>query len=613
MLKKIVSSIFSTRRIVAAVIMLAVTVVSAPYSSIAGASQIPVDSDAVLNGQNISVPAGTLIFPSGVSVSISETGAEAISRNQMVSYNSYGTMKDWYNTGSFVPSPYTPHGFEVAPGRNRPVFYSQTHTGYETQWFGTSRGACPITETRGVEMRCPKGTVTFTFNTPVTDPVLHINNFGGTAWDSASPNPIVNWTLFNFSVTMLTLDLENSVYSGTPNIELVSKVGNLAVVNDGAAYKLPQSESRLNGAQAITRTNDTMVHQFPWYTPGAFGSGSVVFKGTWKTITLQRNLLWFYERWNSVNNPSGSPAGNSSNQDKNKCVLDQMPAGPVHDCKLENSLWIPDTSKPNVFSAVVDKIQKQSSVPEWVTYLFSIDEDFGDAPRSYDADNGASHVLSDLRIGGIIDSVGLERALASGEVNNIGTTGIVSPNAGGTDRSDDSFVNAPDVPAAGNYSVTVPISGVSQNAKLCGWVDANASGTFDANERQCVNVSANDTSSVLAWPESFANSITSPTYMRLRLSYDVAGVESPLGRLASGEVEDWQVRRALATEAPSGSATEPPSGSAPSSPSESKTGNQVDQLPQTGGSTQMVLPSIVGLLLGGMILVSRQRRLRRSQ
>jgi LPXTG-motif cell wall-anchored protein len=382
-------------------------------------------------------------------------------------------------------------------------------------------------------------------------------------------------------------------------------VGNLAVVNDGAAYKLPQSESRLNGAQAITRTNDTMVHQFPWYTPGAFGSGSVVFKGTWKTITLQRNLLWFYERWNSVNNPSGSPAGNSSNQDKNKCVLDQMPAGPVHDCKLENGSWIPDTSKPNVFSAVVDKIQKQSSVPEWVTYLFSIDEDFGDAPRSYDADNGASHVLSDLRIGGIVDSVGLERALASGEVNNIGTTGIVSPNAGGTDRSDDGFINAPDVPATGNYSVTVPVSGVSQNAKLCGWVDANASGTFDANERQCVNVSANDTSSVLTWPESFANSITSPTYMRLRLSYDVTGVESPLGRLASGEVEDWQVRRASATEAPSGSAS--------SSRSKSKTGNKVDQLPRTGGSTQMVLPSVVGLFLGGMILVSRQRRLRRSQ
>ena len=71
MRKNIVSLLFSTRRIVVAVIMLAVTVVSVPYSPIAGASQIPVDSDAALNGQNISVPAGTVIFPSGVSVSIS--------------------------------------------------------------------------------------------------------------------------------------------------------------------------------------------------------------------------------------------------------------------------------------------------------------------------------------------------------------------------------------------------------------------------------------------------------------------------------------------------------------------------------------------------------------
>lgn len=168
----------------------------------------------------------------------------------------------------------------------------------------------------------------------------------------------------------------------------------------------------------------------------------------------------------------------------------------------------------------------------------SVDEDFGDAPGSYDGSSAASHVISDLKIGSAMSidnptvlngdspitpspraGVG---ALLDADDSGIGFTGLLTNNIGG------------------NYTINVPVTGVTAAAKLCGWIDFNKNGTFDVSERACQSVAANATTAPLTWTIP-AGVTTGDTYARLRLSYDLANVESALGRLDSGEVEDTLV------------------------------------------------------------------------
>jgi LPXTG-motif cell wall-anchored protein len=307
---------------------------------------------------------------------------------------------------------------------------------------------------------------------------------------------------------------------------------------------------------------------------------------------MKLDLLWMYDSWHSKYDPAW--AHEDVNYAKKSCMYDQMPNYPVYECDLQNGVWVPGTSFEK-HADIINGLQRWMGAPEGVAYLWTVNDDFGTAPASYDGTDGASHVLSDLRIGNVVSSTGGELADANGKVNNSGTSGIVSPNAGGTDAGDDAFVSVPAIPTSGDYSVSVPVTGVTQNAKLCGWIDVDASGSFDTVERQCVNVAPNSTSAVLVWPESLVGSISGNTYMRLRLSYDLVGVESPNGRVASGEVEDWRVGRV---------STPPPGSPRPPAPP------LTNELPKTGGSAGMTPAGFIGIVGGAIILTIRRRQLR---
>lgn len=544
-------------------------------------------------------------------------------------------MRNWYNTEwwdstiripseEYAASPWT-HAMPFGDDATRtfaqqPVFYSvvyshdywvedcRTPNAHNNNWGWskvTSTNPCPVTATRLVEMRCPRATISFTFSSPVTDPVLHVNDFGADAWGRGGT--WYEWVLSGMQI--LTVDLANSTYSGTPGLEMLSNAGtNLAVVQDGPAYQLPNSESRFVGAPAITRNEIRSVLSPTYRSPSGYGAGSIRFKGTWTTISMKLDLLWLMQTMNSRIKAGWGSA--EVNEPKHACLLDQLPNSPVYECHLVNGNWVPNTSGPDKYNDVLAIIKSEMGLPEGVTYLWSVDEDFGTAPASYDASDGAGHVLSDLRIGSTVSSTEAELADAQGKVNNSGASGIVSPLAGGVDAGDDAFVSAPAIPLSGNYSVTVPINGVSQAAKLCGWVDADASGTFDVNERQCVNVSAGDTSAALTWPESLTGSVTASTWMRLRLSYDLNGVENPTGRVASGEVEDYQIRRASASSpstSPSSSEVIPQD--TPKA-AVSLVRNNVSELPKTGGTAGMTPAGLAFVLTGALVLKSRVRRFR---
>jgi uncharacterized repeat protein (TIGR01451 family) len=176
---------------------------------------------------------------------------------------------------------------------------------------------------------------------------------------------------------------------------------------------------------------------------------------------------------------------------------------------------------------------------------FSFEEDFGDAPSSYEAGNPAVHTISDLRLGTLVAAENL--TTANGGAASTTATVTTSPAAGTSKALDsDGLSSVPSInsnSAGSPYTLTPTISGTSRPGKVCGWIDFNRSGTFDASEGTCTSFAAGDTSAPLNWtiPNSVTGTNAGMTVLRLRVSYD----ETPLttskfnGPASSGEVEDY--------------------------------------------------------------------------
>jgi CshA-type fibril repeat protein len=164
--------------------------------------------------------------------------------------------------------------------------------------------------------------------------------------------------------------------------------------------------------------------------------------------------------------------------------------------------------------------------------LATVDQDYGDAPATYDAGNAARAVVSDIRLGSSVT------AESRGAPNN-----LVSPNAGASAAGDtDDGVTLASLPTvATSYSATVALSGASAAGELCGWLDANANGVFDPEERQCSAVDAGQTSATLTW-SGLSGLTAGTTYARFRIGYDAAQTQTPNGPSDSGEVEDYAVQ-----------------------------------------------------------------------
>ncbi|MGV8848839.1 MAG: beta strand repeat-containing protein [Propionibacteriaceae bacterium] len=169
----------------------------------------------------------------------------------------------------------------------------------------------------------------------------------------------------------------------------------------------------------------------------------------------------------------------------------------------------------------------------------TLPQDFSDAPTSYNGSQAPAHIVSDVALGAMVDA---DRA----NDRNPTTAPWAAAVATGDDTSgtddEDAFGTLPDAVAqpGATYSLTVPISGGSKTARLCGWLDFNRNGTFDAGEQQCASPAAGATSSTLTWTVPADVSIGA-TNARFRLGYTAAQVQTPTGRADSGEVEDYPV------------------------------------------------------------------------
>ena len=170
----------------------------------------------------------------------------------------------------------------------------------------------------------------------------------------------------------------------------------------------------------------------------------------------------------------------------------------------------------------------------------SFDEDFGDAPATYDPTAAASNLLSDLALGSGITA-------DNTTVFNGGATGtpLVTPSplasATATGDTDDAFTSLPVLTPA-TYRLSVPISGASASGQVCGWADFDKSGTFNTTtEQACGTFAAGATSVPLTFtiPSGASLAANDKLNVRLRAAYGTA--LTPTGLTYSGETEDYQV------------------------------------------------------------------------
>ncbi|WP_229204034.1 GEVED domain-containing protein [Dyadobacter alkalitolerans] len=192
-------------------------------------------------------------------------------------------------------------------------------------------------------------------------------------------------------------------------------------------------------------------------------------------------------------------------------------------------------------------IRNNQQVPGINGNDFAIDDitigigcDYGDAPDSYStltASNGPSHkVTSFLTMGSAIDAE-LE-----------GTPAVQATGDNVTGLNDEDGISAFPVISGGtttsvtNYTVNVAtVNLTSSTANLCGWIDWNSNGVFEAGEGVCTTVAPATTSATLIWPSATLGGATGTTgvYARFRLTTDPLTTGSINGAAVDGEVEDY--------------------------------------------------------------------------
>ena len=166
--------------------------------------------------------------------------------------------------------------------------------------------------------------------------------------------------------------------------------------------------------------------------------------------------------------------------------------------------------------------------------------DYGDAPNSFStlkASGGPSHIITSLlTLGSRIDpeADGTESTTATGDNSN--------------DVNDEDGISAFPVisgttnTAITNYSVNVSVRNeTTSTANLCGWIDWNNNGAFEAGEGVCKTLAPTSAETTLVWPAAVLAGSSGATgvYARFRLTTGSLTTGSAKGAALDGEVEDY--------------------------------------------------------------------------
>ncbi|GHG22939.1 hypothetical protein GCM10017784_13340 [Deinococcus indicus] len=335
---------------------------------------------------------------------------------------------------------------------------------------------------------CSRGKLTVTFTRPVTNPVLHLSGLGG---NSAIGSPAVDaWGIAtNFRLT-----------NAGGSMTLLGTPANLAITTVAGQPQL--------GAAAFRSGSDYIQGTCTPATGLAAGCGSVQVSGTYTQLNFDVSMTIVR-------------------------VLTGTPGRVYPIAGYDTNLAAGSTRNASIGADATN-------------FALSVSEDFGDAPASYDPVAAASHVLGDLKLGATIDAENpgtLNGGTAVTPSPSAVTAGADNTGTNGDGADEDAVTTFPAIHASTTaYALTVPISGASAAGQVCGWIDFDRGGTFGnvASERACAAFASGATSVTLNW-SGLSGLSAGTNYVRLRASYDATGVQSPTGRLDSGEVEDYRL------------------------------------------------------------------------
>lgn len=187
-------------------------------------------------------------------------------------------------------------------------------------------------------------------------------------------------------------------------------------------------------------------------------------------------------------------------------------------------------------SANTSSIITSTTNYDGISIATSVDEDFGDAPNSYDGSAAASHIVGGLYMGASVTPDNIA-------ITNTGSL-APSPLAGaGATNDTDNGVTMP-VNLFKSTAATIPVS-VTGAGALHAWFDWNGDGVFAAGEKIANAVTdggAGDTDGTVngvitlsVTPPSTA--VVTQSYARFR--YSSAATVNPTGLVNDGEVEDY--------------------------------------------------------------------------
>lgn len=393
----------------------------------------------------------------------------------------------------------TPHsGYGATPAMFAPGLNPTTTP---TVGLEAYAGMCGTIDYTGF---CPgNGTLTVTFNRPVTDPILDISGLGGYAQCAERRNSsetycniltgngltvgtnadgdrtAAGWIAMELDI--VTPGVTFSPFAGAQNFRTTATTLTTAVTSSSSRCDtiLPDA-AELDGR---TMTSTSLA-----------GCGSVALKGTFQTVTLSLGT--------------------------------HIQRAPVTDG------WASGYNAADLGTRLADLFRLS----------IRLHEDMGDAPSSYDAAQAAVHVQGPLRLGAGITSDADATAKPT-----------LSPNAGAgasldTDDAIGNGVRAPGAIRGTAYSLPIPLTGTTSPGTVAGWIDFNRNGTFDPAERVQATFAAGATSVNLSWTVP-GTAVPGDTYMRVRAAFTASEVADPRGISQSGEVEDYILTLATASPA----------------------------------------------------------------
>lgn len=190
---------------------------------------------------------------------------------------------------------------------------------------------------------------------------------------------------------------------------------------------------------------------------------------------------------------------------------------------------------------------------------FSFDEDFGDAPATYQgnvaalATAPASHIQTALTLGSAWTAAnnntnvlnGTSAGAANFSASPVQVAAGADNNGAAGDGAEENGLTTPlasiiTSQIGTTYTLTPTLSGTTRSGTVCGWIDFNRDGLFTAAEGVCTPFAAGAASAALNWTIPTATT-AGRAYVRIRASYATMTTADFNGLQNSGEVEDYNL------------------------------------------------------------------------